>query len=153
MIKELDAKKIIFNDINNQERRELITNKLIKFNKSQSKKVEQCYELENHLSTIEIYAELKPQKLIGGLIGYIDWGWLDIDIIWIDGDYRGKGIGKKLVKSAEQKAIDNSIKKSKLYTFDFQALPFYEKLGYTIYGKLEDYPEGHTVYYLKKNLS
>ena len=147
--KELD--KVIYNDINSKERRELVSNKLIEFNKAQSTQVTQCYESENDSPDyIEIYAEVEPQKIIGGLIAYIDWGWLEIDLIWIEEDYRIKGIGKYLIMSAEQKALNKGIKRAKLCTFDFQALPFYEKLGYTVYGELEDFPEGHTLYYLKK---
>ncbi len=149
---ELD--KIVYSDINTQERRKLISNKLIEFDKSQSFKVTQCYESENDSPDfIEIYAEVKPQKLVGGLVSYIDWGWLDIDTIWLEEDYRGKGIGKYLIISAEQKAIDKGIKRAKLCTFDFQALPVYKKLGYKVYGKVEDFYEGHTLYYLQKKLS
>ena len=146
---------IIFNDINNKERRELITKKLFEFNQAQSQQVVKCDRLKTEEPTfIEIYAEVKnPQKLVGGLISYIDWGrWLYIDTIWIDADYRKQEIGKHLIKSAEQKAINKDIKRARLCTFDFQALPFYEKLGYIVYGKLEDFPEGHTLYYLKKIL-
>ena len=32
----------------------------------------------------------------------------------------------------------------------FQALSFYQKLGYQIFGQLEDYPVGHTRYFLQK---
>ena len=149
-----DRDNIVFNDTNSEERRELITNKLFKFNQAQSKQVVECDLLKTNKPTfIEVYAEVKPQRLVGGLISYIDWGqWLYIDIIWVDADYRKKGRGKYLIKSAEQKAKNKDIKRARLYTFDFQALPFYEKLGYTVYGKLDDFPEGHTAYYLKKIL-
>jgi ribosomal protein S18 acetylase RimI-like enzyme len=154
MIEKLDKVDVVFNNVSSKERRDLISNKLIDFNKAQSPKVHQCYKLESDSPTfIEIYAEVEPDKLVGGLISYIDWGcWLYIDTIWIDTNYRKQGIGKKLVTSAEQKAKDNDIKRVRLCTFDFQALSFYQKLGYTVYGKLEDYPEGHTLYYLKKIL-
>ena len=35
---------------------------------------------------------------------------------------------------------------------DFQALPFYEKCGYIIFGALEDYPIGHSRYFVRKSL-
>ena len=154
MLTKIDRDNLILKDNNSEERRELITNKLFEFNQAQSKQVVECDRLKTDPPTfIEIYAEVKPQKLVGGLISYIDWGqWLYIDIIWVDSDYRKRGIGKYLIKSAEQKAIDRDIKRARLCTFDFQALPFYEKLGYIVYGKLEDFPEGHTLYYLKKIL-
>jgi hypothetical protein len=39
-----------------------------------------------------------------------------------------------------------------LDTFEFQARPFYEKLGYTIFGTLEGYPPGYRQYFLTKHL-
>ena len=154
MFLQSDKNKIIFNDNNNQEKRQLIESKLFEFNQTQSERVAKCDRLQTEPPTfIEMYAEVEPEKLVGGLVGYIDWGrWLYIDAIWIDANYRKQGIGKRLVISAEQKAIKKGIKRARLYTFDFQALPFYKKLGYTVYGELEDFPEGHTAYYLKKVL-
>ena len=163
MFLKYNKNKIVFNDNNSQEKRKLIDKKLFEFNQSQSERVVECdlavgEALRDRLQTapptfIEMYAEVEPEKLVGGLIGYIDWGrWLYIDAIWIDANYRKQGIGKRLVISAEQKAKKKGIKRARLYTFDFQALPFYQKLGYTVYGELEDFPEGHTAYYLKKIL-
>jgi hypothetical protein len=40
-----------------------------------------------------------------------------------------------------------------LDTFEYQARPFYEKLGYTLFGTLEGYPPGYRQYYLMKRLS
>ena len=39
-----------------------------------------------------------------------------------------------------------------LDTFDFQAKEFYEKQGYIVFGILENCPEKHYRYYLKKVL-
>ncbi len=154
MLTNLERDNLILNEANSEQKRNLIEKKLFEFNQAQSKQVVECDLLKTDPPTfIEIYAEVKPQKLVGGLISYIDWGqWLYIDTIWVDADYRKKGIGQYLVTSAEQRAKNKGIKRAKLCTFDFQALSFYEKLGYTAYGKLEDFPEGHTLYYLKKIL-
>lgn len=32
----------------------------------------------------------------------------------------------------------------------FQALPFYQKQGYSVFGELPDMPPGHVSYFLKK---
>ncbi len=40
-----------------------------------------------------------------------------------------------------------------LDTFEYQALPFYEKLGYEQLGVLEGYPPGYRQYHLKKGSS
>ena len=154
MFSQLNTDNIIFNDVNSEQRREFITQKLFEFNQSQSQQVVKCDRLKTESPTfIEIYAEVKPQKVVGGLISYIDWArWLYIDTIWVDADYRKKGIGQYLIKFAEQKAQNKGITRVRLCTFDFQALSFYEQLDYTVYGKLEDFPEGHILYYLKKIL-
>jgi hypothetical protein len=39
-----------------------------------------------------------------------------------------------------------------LSTFSFQARPFYERFGYEVFGELPDYPEGHSLYFMKKML-
>ena len=52
----------------------------------------------------------------------------------------------------EQFAITNNTLQVKLDTTSFQALEFYKKLGYEVYGELNNYPINHTTYYLKKEL-
>jgi hypothetical protein len=39
-----------------------------------------------------------------------------------------------------------------LDTFEYQALPFYEKLGYVQFGVLEGYPPGYRQFHLLKAL-
>jgi hypothetical protein len=39
-----------------------------------------------------------------------------------------------------------------LETLSFQALPFYEKLGYTVFSRLDDFPPGGARYALTKSL-
>ena len=40
-----------------------------------------------------------------------------------------------------------------LDTFEFQARGFYERLGYTCFGRLEDYPPGFARYFMKKTMT
>jgi hypothetical protein len=40
-----------------------------------------------------------------------------------------------------------------LETTSFQALPFYEGLGYRIFGELEGISEGHTLFFLRKDVA
>lgn len=73
MFSKKEPDEIIYSDINSKKRRELITNKLFEFNQAQSEKVIECDRLKTDSPTfIEIYAEAKPQQLVGGLISYID---------------------------------------------------------------------------------
>lgn len=50
-------------------------------------------------------------------------------------EYRGQGFGSQLVKRCEQEAIKQGFNKVKLAS-QLESIPFYEKLGYKIYGDI-----------------
>lgn len=80
------------------------------------------------------------------------WNVVYVDILWVDTDYRSKGLGKSLLIELEKISKDKSVTLINLDTFDFQAKDFYVKQGYEVFGVLDDCPQGHTRYYLKKYL-
>lgn len=80
------------------------------------------------------------------------WNVVAIDIIWVDEQYRGQGLGSMLLGEVEHEAMEKGCHLVHLDTFDFQAKGFYEKNGYSVFGILEDCPKGHIRYYLKKTL-
>jgi GNAT superfamily N-acetyltransferase len=92
------------------------------------------------------------QTLFGGLLGDLYWNWLHISILWLDESVRGQGYGSQMLKLAEEEAARRGCHGVNLDTMSFQALAFYERYGYTIFGVLEDHPIGHTRYFLKKKL-
>ena len=49
-------------------------------------------------------------------------------------------------------AIGRGCTGATLTTFEHQARPFYEKLGYVLFGTLEGYPAGTRQYHLSKRL-
>ncbi len=100
-----------------------------------------CFVLENSAS-----------KVLGGVIGMTYWNWLYISLMWLPEDLRGHGYGKKLLDLAEEEGRKRGAQFSYLDTFSFQAPGFYEKFGYQEFGKLEDFPPGHTRYFMVKNL-
>ncbi len=75
-----------------------------------------------------------------------------ISVLFVDEEYRCKGLGSGLLKHVEEEAKSRRIKLIHLDTFDFQAKDFYLKQGYEIFGILDDCPRGHKRYYLKKYL-
>jgi ribosomal protein S18 acetylase RimI-like enzyme len=54
--------------------------------------------------------------------------------------------------SAERYAIERGYSNAYLSTHSFQARPMYEKLGYQVFGTLEEFPPGHSKYYMRKRL-
>ena len=94
----------------------------------------------------------ETNKVVGGLVGATVWGWLHVRECWVADQYRGRGWGTRLLEAAERRALDRHCHHAYLDTFDFQALGFYEHLGYEIFGTLDDFPRGHTRYFVKKPL-
>ena len=90
--------------------------------------------------------------VVGGILGHTRWRWLYIAKLWVDESARGQGLGTKLMAAAEHLARSRGCTDVSLDTFDYQARPFYEKLGYELFGTLEGYPPGGRQYYLRKRL-
>jgi GNAT superfamily N-acetyltransferase len=108
---------------------------------------------EDHYRQLVILLRGADQVLHGGLIGQTYWGWLHVDIFWLDEKTRGQGAGQKMLQLAEFEAWQRGCRHAHLDTMDWQALPFYEKLGYSVFGVLDDLPEGHKRYFLSKKLA
>ena len=51
-----------------------------------------------------------------------------------------------------QEPLRRGCRHAHLDTFTFQALGFYEKHGYSVWGALDDLPPGFTRYFLRKDL-
>ena len=88
--------------------------------------------------------------VLGGLLGYVRWRWLYIAKFWLPESLRGQGHGRRLMQEAERWAWSQECLGVYLDTFEYQALPFYEKLGYETFGVLEGYPPGYRQYFLRK---
>ncbi len=88
----------------------------------------------------------------GGLLGGSYWGWLHVDILWLDEAARGQGLGTRLLTLAEDEGRRRGCQQIYLDTMSFQALPFYLKHGYEVWGELPDFPVGHARHFLKKRL-
>lgn len=89
-------------------------------------------------------------SLAGGLLGYTHWGWLFVSHVWLAEALRGRGLGRELLLRAEREALARGCRHAHLDTFSFQARGFYESLGYEVFGTLEDFPPGHTRFFLRK---
>jgi GNAT superfamily N-acetyltransferase len=92
-------------------------------------------------------------KLVGGANGVTLWQWLYINHVWVCDSHRASGLGTRLITDIEATAKARGCIGSHLDTFSFQALGFYQKLGYTLYGSIPDYPPGHSRHYLYRTFN
>jgi len=94
----------------------------------------------------------ETSAVVGGLFAVTYMSWLHVQAVWLAESLRGHGHGSALMKIAEEEAWRRGCKKAYVETLSFQALPFYEKLGYTIFSTLRDMPPGGARYALTKDL-
>ena len=92
-------------------------------------------------------------EVVGGLRANTYWDWLYVETLGLRDEARGQGIGTQLLQMAEAEAVRRGCRHAHLDTLSFQARPFYEKQGYVVFGKLENFVGEHTRYFLRKELS
>ncbi len=102
--------------------------------------------------TVQIFIRNRENRVVGGVVGHIFGGWMYLSLMWVEESLRNKGRGTKLLKMIENEAVKAGCKYAHVDTYSFEARPFYEKNGYTLFATLENYPKGYKKYFLKKRL-
>jgi GNAT superfamily N-acetyltransferase len=105
-----------------------------------------------HYRPLAVLATNEAGKVLGGLSGHTAWRWLYIQLFWLPESLRGAGLGREILARAEAEAKARGCTAVWLDSFTFQAPGFYQKLGYSVFGVLEDYPPGQRRVFLTKQL-
>jgi GNAT superfamily N-acetyltransferase len=114
--------------------------------------------IEHNLKYITEYEEyvlcLKDncENIIGGVVASKDNERMTINYLWVDDSARGNDYGSKLIKDIEEIAINKECAVVWLNTFGFQAPDFYIKMGYELFGILDNCINGYNQYFFKKIL-
>jgi GNAT superfamily N-acetyltransferase len=136
--------EIVLTDSPPASAREAIVRPLLAFNASQAG--------EPNARPLALLIHDESGAIIGGLWGRTTWNWLFVELLFIPETLRGSGLGAELMQRAEDEARSRGCARAWLDTFSFQARGFYEKLGYKVFGSLNDYPPGHQRHFLQKSL-
>lgn len=91
-------------------------------------------------------------NVLGGASCFIFYGSLYVDMLWLKEELRHQGLGKKLMMVAEKVGREKQCTFATLNTMDWEALPFYQKLGYAIEFVREGYANQSRMYMLRKKL-
>ncbi len=137
--------KYVIKESNNDEA-ELVIDKLVNYNLSKVPNTQ-----EELFMWINRVIKNNNNEIIAGINSKMYcWNCLYIDSLYVDDKYRNNGLGRKLLEEIEIIAKEKGCKLIHLDTFDFQAKDFYLKQGYEIFGILDECPENHKRYYMKK---
>ena len=91
-------------------------------------------------------------KLVAGLDACItNFKILYVSTVFVDEEYRRKGLGARLMREMEKRAAAMGVNMIRLDTYDWQGKEFYEALGYECVGHYDNKEDGFSEYfYLKK---
>jgi GNAT superfamily N-acetyltransferase len=90
--------------------------------------------------------------IAGGAVGEVGLGYLFVRYLWIDESLRGRDLGAMVLKHLEDQARGLGAANAYVDTFSFQAPGFYDKQGYRAFGRLDDFPPGHSRFWMTKAL-
>ena len=139
--------KITLTDTPTPQMRDAISGWLLAFNASRVGNSEPPRPL------VLVLSDPASDEILGGLYGSTWMSYLHVNLLFVPESMRGAGVGRRLMTEAEAEAVRRGCSAASLDTFSFQARGFYEKLGYSVFGTLDDYPPGHSRFYLTKRLA
>ena len=92
-------------------------------------------------------------RLIAGLDACITaFRILYVSTVFVDEAYRRKGIGARMIREMEKRALAMGVNTVRLDTFNWQGKAFYEALGYQCAGHYENAEDGYSEYFFVKRI-
>ncbi len=80
-------------------------------------------------------------------------GWFFLTDLFVEKEYRSKGLGFRLLKSIEEQVVTVGVKHIWLWTSGYEALKFYQRQDYKKFTEMENwYSDGSSRVGLRKNL-
>lgn len=115
--------------------------------------------LEQHNHAVAPLSEVRPLaafatgasgRVIGGATGRT-WGrCCELLQLWVDAEFRSRGIGSRLLRDFESHARTRACSIFYLTTLSFQAPEFYRRHGYSVLAEIAGYPNGIVKYLMYK---
>jgi GNAT superfamily N-acetyltransferase len=92
-------------------------------------------------------------ETLGGMVGRTSYGVLFIDLVWLPATVRGQNIGRDLLRMMEREGARRGCRSGFLYTLTHQAPGFYERHGWTEFGRISCDPPGTARVFMTKTLA
>ncbi len=138
--------KLVMTDTPEPHVRDAIVGPLIEFNNSRAS------QPEDYRALVIILSNPDTGGILGSLWGETNFAHLHVELLFVPETFRGTGLGRQMLLQAEREAISRGCQGAWLDTHSFQARGFYERLGYCVFGILDDYPPGQSRIFLHKVL-
>ncbi|MDX1524163.1 MAG: GNAT family N-acetyltransferase [Anaerolineae bacterium] len=141
----MNINRVITKSIPSAEELQFLEDRLYEFNRDQTG--------QDDGQLFAYFIRNDRQEIVAGLSG---WTWAqacEIRALWVHPSWRGQGYGRALLASAEHEARACGCQVILISSYSFQAPAFYQKCGYELAWRLNDFPPGHQYCYLVKRLT
>ena len=108
--------------------------------------------VEKPIKSFGIFIKDPHGNVLGGVRGASYYGCLYVDMLWLKEELRHQGLGTHLMVEAEKIGRAHACSFAAVNTMDWEALSFYQKLGYAIEFVRDGYEKQSKMYLLRKNL-
>jgi GNAT superfamily N-acetyltransferase len=99
---------------------------------------------------LTIFVRDEASEIVAGLHGWTWGGTGFVQTLWVREDLRGRGLGARLLATAEVEAARRGCREMHLDTHSYQAPDFYRHRGYQTIGEQPGWPDQTTRIFLRK---
>jgi ribosomal protein S18 acetylase RimI-like enzyme len=106
----------------------------------------------NEIFDPQSFIAMDGNTFAGSVVCAKFWGALHIKYVYVEDAYRGQGLATQLMNRAFDYGRENSCAFAFVETMSFQAIGFYEKLGFVLEFTRKGFAHGTSFHYLRKEL-
>lgn len=99
-----------------------------------------------------VLTDPETQRVLGGAVGRSSLGTLFLDLFYLPEEFRGRGLGTKILKEFEDEGRRRGCRSAFVYTISLQAPYFYTRNGWRAFGRIPCDPPGASRIFMIKNL-
>ena len=107
---------------------------------------------DEKFDSVAFIANNQDGIFVGVVVVEIFWGALHVKYVYVEEEYRGRGIATNLMENAFKYGRNNQCSFAFVETMSFQALGFYQKMGFELEFSRSGYKHDTSFHYLRKNL-
>lgn len=101
------------------------------------------------VETIYLNAIDENGVVVGGLWSCVYLQWLRIELLWMQEQHRGRGIGSNPLQADEDRGKGVGALNALLETFEWQAPLFYQRHHYAEVARIGNYVAGHCMFTMR----
>ena len=142
---DLICDEVIIDESENQPARAFIKSGVVSYNKR--------FLGEWKPSLFSLYIRNAEGNIIAGVCGDYIHAYARLNWTWVHEEFRSRGVGRRAMLAVEAFAKEKGCRYMQLDTMDFQAKPFYQKLGFQVVATLPDWINGHDCIIMRKEIA